>query len=194
MVIAFEPQRIIFQMLCGNVAINAIENVVAHNMAVGRRAGSITVPPVNYAQAGNFGAVSVGTAAIGESVSLVTIDSLDLNRCDFMKIDVEGMEKDVLEGAGDTLRRFRPRLYVENDRIERSPDLIEHLFRLDYRLYWHTPFLYAPDNFFGDREDVFAGIVSDNMVCVPRTGPLSMTVLGLAEITSKDALPPRGSG
>jgi hypothetical protein len=45
MVIAFEPQRIIYQMLCGNIAINAIENVIAYNMAVGRRSGSITFRP-----------------------------------------------------------------------------------------------------------------------------------------------------
>jgi FkbM family methyltransferase len=191
MVIAFEPQRIIFQMLCGNVAINAIDNVVAYNMAVGHRTGSVTLPRVDYAQPGNFGGVSVDAAAAGEPVPLVTVDSLGLNRCDFMKIDVEGMEQDVLEGAHDTLRRFRPRLYVENDRIDKSPTLIEHLFALDYRLYWHTPFLYEEDNFFRDQENVFAGVVSDNMVCIPRSGPLSMTVVGLVEITSKDAVPPR---
>jgi FkbM family methyltransferase len=190
-VIAFEPQRIVHQMLCGNIAINAIENVVAYNMAVGRQAGSITVPPVDYALPGNFGGVSVGAAAAGESVLLTTIDALGLDRCDFMKIDVEGMEQEVIEGASDTLRRFRPRLYVENDRAEKSPALIEQLLALDYRLYWHTPFLYESDNFFGDQENVFEGIVSDNMVCVPRSGPLAMTVLGLVEITSKDALPPR---
>jgi hypothetical protein len=102
------------------------------------------------------------------------------------------MELDVLEGAGNTLQRFRPRLYVENDRAEKSPSLIEHLLALDYQLYWHMPWLYNPDNFFGDQENVFPGIVSDNMICVPRSGPLSITVQGLIEITSKDARPPRG--
>jgi FkbM family methyltransferase len=189
-VIAFEPQRIIYQMLCGNLALNALDNVVAYNMAVGRVAGTIAVPPVDYTQAGNFGGVSVSAAAVGETVPLTTIDSLAVPRCDFMKIDVEGMELDVLEGARNTLQRFRPRLYVENDRAEKSPALIEHLLALDYQLYWHLPWLYSPDNFFRDQENIFAGIVSDNMVCVPRTGPLSITVQGLIEITSKDARPP----
>jgi FkbM family methyltransferase len=190
-VIAFEPQRIVYQMLCGNVALNALDNVLVYNYAVGRAPGAITVPPVDYRLPGNFGGVSVGAFASGETVQLVTIDSLALHRCDFMKIDVEGMELEVLEGARATVERCRPRLYVENDRIEKSPALIEHLLELDYQLYWHTPFLYSSNNFFGDQEDIFPGIVSDNMLGVPRTGPRSMAVPGLIEITSKDSLPPR---
>ena len=188
-VIAFEPQRIVYQMLCGNIALNALDNVFAHNTAVGRAPGSISVPPVNYEQPGNFGGVELSGSAVGEPVPLVTIDSLALERCDFMKIDVEGMELDVLVSAAETLRRFRPRLYIENDRVEKSPALIEHLFALDYRLYWHTPFLYRPDNFFGDQENIFPGIVSDNVLALPREGQLS--IVDLIEITSKDARVPR---
>jgi FkbM family methyltransferase len=176
-------------MLCGNIALNALDNVFAHNTAVGRAPGSISVPPVNYEQPGNFGGVELGRSATGEPVPLVTIDSLALERCDFMKIDVEGMELDVLVSAAETLRRFRPRLYIENDRVEKSPALIEHLFALDYRLYWHTPFLYRPDNFFGDEENIFPGIVSDNVIALPREGQLS--IVDLIEITSKDARVPR---
>jgi hypothetical protein len=107
-----------------------------------------------------------------------------------MKIDVEGMELDVLKGV---IHRFRPRLYVENDRIEKSATLIEHLLASDYQLYWHLPWLYNSDNFFADPESIFARIVSYNMVAVPRTGPLSITVHGLIEITSPDASPPGAS-
>jgi FkbM family methyltransferase len=189
-VIAFEPQRIIYQMLCGNLALNALDNVFAYNSAAGRAAGSITVPPVNYAQAGNFGGISMGNSGPGETVPLTTIDSLGLQRCGLIKIDVEGMELDVLVGAMTTLRQFRPRLYVENDRIEKSRALIEHLLALDYRLYWHIPWLYNPNNFFGDTENIFPNIVSYNMVGVPRTGPLSIHVEGLVEITSADAKAP----
>jgi FkbM family methyltransferase len=190
-VIAFEPQRIVYQMLCGNLALNAITNVFGHNSAIGHEPGSITVPPVDYAKVGNFGGVSLRGRTEGEAVPLLTIDSLSLERCDFMKIDVEGMELDVLQGAARTLARFRPRLYVENDRPENSPSLIRYLLALDYRLYWHCPLLYNPDNYFDDREDIFPGIVSDNMVAIPHIGPLSIDVEGLIEIISEDASPPR---
>src|SRR5262249_50662791 len=89
-----------------------------------------------------------------------------------MKIDVEGMKLDVLRGAARTLARFRPTLYIENDRPENLSSLIRHLLALDYRLYWHFPLLYNANNYFGDGEDIFPGIVSDNMVAIPRSGPL----------------------
>jgi FkbM family methyltransferase len=185
-VVAFEPQRMVHQMLCGNLALNAISNVTVYQAAVGSQPGSINVPPVDYAAVGNFGGVSLGGAA-GETVPLHIIDELYLQRCEFIKIDVEGMECEVLQGAAQTMRRFRPRLYVENDRVDKSPDLIEHLFSLDYRLYWHLPPLFEPDNYFGNPENVFGNIVSVNMVCLPRSGPLSMVAHGLCEITSPAA-------
>jgi FkbM family methyltransferase len=46
-------------------------------------------------------------------VELVTIDSLGLEDVTFMKIDVEGHEIAVLKGAADTIKRDRPRLFVE---------------------------------------------------------------------------------
>jgi hypothetical protein len=57
----------------------------------------------------------------------------------------------------------------------------------DYRLYWHLPTLFNPDNFFGGKENLFENVVSVNMICIPRSGPLSLVVRGLREITSEDA-------
>jgi FkbM family methyltransferase len=191
-VIAFEPQRIMYQMLCGNIALNAIDNVVAHNCAAGRSSGSVAVPSVDYSKPGNFGAVSLARSSQGDIVPLVTIDSLALPSCHLIKVDVEGMELDVLEGASSTLRQFRPLLYVENDQPEKSPPLIAYLLALDYRLYWLEPPLYRSDNFFGDAENIFESAVSADMVCVPRSGPLAITVKNCVEITSPDAKRPGG--
>jgi FkbM family methyltransferase len=47
------------------------------------------------------------------NVPLITIDSLDLDNVTFMKIDVEGHEVAVLTGAAETIKRDRPRLFVE---------------------------------------------------------------------------------
>jgi hypothetical protein len=139
------------------------------------------------ARIGNFGAVAIDAAGEGRIIPLTTIDALALPGCDFLKIDVEGMEREVVEGAADTIRRFRPRIYVENDRAEKSAALTECLLALDYRLYWRLPPLFEPDNFFDDRENIFPTVVAINMLCIPRSGPLSIVVKGLAEITSKDA-------
>lgn len=49
----------------------------------------------------------------GDKFPLITIDSLNLNIVDYIKIDVEGFEKQVLIGAKETLERCHPRIVIE---------------------------------------------------------------------------------
>jgi hypothetical protein len=46
--------------------------------------------------------------------------------------------------------------------------LIQQLFDLGYRLWWHTPRLFSPDNFKGNAVDLFPGVVSINMLAIHR--------------------------
>jgi FkbM family methyltransferase len=166
-VVAFEAQRVIFQMLCANLALNGIENTDAKCMAVGAAPGEIMVPRLNYRGDNNFGGVALG-GDDGDAVEMIAIDNLLLPACHLMKIDVEGMEKQVLEGASQTIGRFRPILYVEDDRIDKHSELITTLLDLEYRIWWHLPWLYNPGNFAGDPENLFPGIASFNLICLPR--------------------------
>ena len=167
-VVAFEPQRIVFQILCANVALNGLMNVHAHCAAIGRQPGRILVPPIDYGRTNNFGGLSLGEWQKGETVPVATVDMLALKECHFIKIDIEGMEGDALAGAAATIARARPLLYVENDRPDKSAALVDQLFMLGYRVYWHTPPLYAPDNFFARGDNVFGPVRSFNVLCIPR--------------------------
>ena len=113
--------------------------------------------------------MALGAWETGETVPLVTIDDLNLPQCDFMKIDVEGMERKVLFGARKTIRRHQPVLYVENDRPEEAADLLKLLGELGYRMYQHQPPLFRRDNFTGHRENVFEDIVSGNILCLHKS-------------------------
>jgi len=166
---AFEPQRILFQLLCANVALNALTNVHAHQMAVGRTLGIINVPTLDYTKSANFGALAMGGTG-GEQVPLVTIDSLNL-ACQFIKIDVEGMEEEVIAGAELTLGKHKPILYLENDRPEKSAALIAQLFDLDYRLYWHLPYYFNRNNYFRNAENIYGRTISVNMLAVHKSQP-----------------------
>jgi len=176
---------VLFRILCGNVALNGLTNVHVHLSAVGSEPGEIVVPAFDYTQPANFGALALGQWSQGERVPMVTVDGLGLRDCHLIKVDVEGMEGEVLAGAEETIRRCRPVLYVENDRREKSAALIEHLFRLDYRLYWHRPRLFNPDNFFEETENLFRGIVSVNILGVSRS--MTQNIHGLPEVTSPEA-------
>jgi FkbM family methyltransferase len=171
-VYSFEPQRSLYHMLCGSLALNGLTNVTAVHSALGARPGTIFVPAVNYAKGGNFGGVSLDARdgqAPGETVPVSTLDAVGLARCDFIKIDVEGMERDVLEGATETLAKFQPVLYVENDRQPKSAALIAWLLDHGYRLYWHLPPLFNPKNYFNEPNNLLPPIISINMLGVPRS-------------------------
>jgi len=179
---AFEPQRLVFQLLCANVALNSRANVFTHPAAVGAVAGILLVPALDPDQSANYGGVSLMEGGKGEPVPLITIDSLALPDCQFLKLDVEGMETEALRGAAETIERFRPILYVENDRQARSAELIELIQRFRYRLYWHLPPLFSADNFRCESKNIFGRKVSVNMICIPDEVPQS-SITNLREVT-----------
>jgi FkbM family methyltransferase len=166
-VFAFEPQRLVFQALCANLAINQCVNVMAYREALGDRSGEIVVPLYDPSVRANFGAAALGSHAEGERVPLHTLDSLDLPACHVLKADVEGMELELLRGATRTIERYRPVIYVENQLESRSAALIETLFAFGYQLWWHIVPYFNPRNFAGDPENIFPGIAAANMVCLP---------------------------
>lgn len=159
-VIAFEPQRGLYNMLCGSLALNSITNVDAYPYAVGRESGSTTIPPIDYDQPNNFGGVEMGNYPDGLRVRQVTIDSLHLANLDFLKIDVEGMELDVILGAERTLDRLRPVISAEADRdfTTKAYPLLARLLRWGYRVWWHKPPL-GP---------LWPTTVSINLLCLPK--------------------------
>jgi len=184
-VYAYEPQRVVFQALCANMALNGRTNVHCRPEAVGEAPGCIVVPSLDYNTEQNFGGLGLGDYQRGESVPVTTVDSLRLPRCDLLKADVEGMELSVLKGAVETVGEHRPILYVENDRRETSAALIDYIMSLGYDLYWHLPPLFNPENYFGNPSNEFGGIVSANILCIHSAVDSSIT--GLRKIETPDS-------
>ncbi|CAK0750265.1 Methyltransf_21 domain-containing protein [Azospirillaceae bacterium] len=174
MVYAFEPQRSVYYILCANLALNEVVNVCALQIGLGREVSKALAPRVNYATHGNFGGVSLAMAGSGDEVTVLTLDSMALPRCNLIKIDVEGMEDDVIAGAENTIRRLRPFMYVENDRKEKSGALIRRILDLNYRLYWHFPRIVTLKNFYDNQDPEIMPYISTNMLCVPRELPVSI--------------------
>jgi FkbM family methyltransferase len=126
-VIAFEAQEYVFYALAGNIALNNCWNASARWAALGEAEGFLDVPEPDYLRPGSFGSLELRqrkqTEHIGQDVSydaedcvrtpMVTIDALKLERLDFVKLDVEGMELDVLRGARATLERCKPIVMAE---------------------------------------------------------------------------------
>ncbi|MDE2486471.1 MAG: FkbM family methyltransferase [Alphaproteobacteria bacterium] len=160
---ASEPQQRVFQVMCANLVLNEVANVVARPEACGETEGEATIPRLDYDAVENFGGVSLQpTDRGGERVRVVALDQLALARCDLIKIDAEGFEPQVLKGADQTIARCRPIIYAENDRPAQQQEVISMLDAMGYSLHWRTPLLAEPA--------VFGGVAyaSINMLCLPK--------------------------
>lgn len=179
-VFAFEPQPEMFELLEENIRQNDLDTAYASDTALGESVHRAGLPKVDYNKPNNFG----GCALVpGDDVSVGTLDSANLSKCDLIKVDVEGMEAQVLRGAANTIKRHRPLLYVENDRYQQSAELITLIKTFNYEIYWFTPPLFNPDNFKKNKQDLFPGVVACNMICVPAEKSIEQTK-GLRRISS----------
>jgi FkbM family methyltransferase len=177
LVLAFEPQRVIHELLCANVALNELFHVRPYRAALGRDVGTIKVPLVDYAGENNFGGISLSQSSAGEEVPLLALDGFTLPSLRMLKVDVEGMEAEVLWGARQTIAKLRPILYLENDRQAQSEGLVRLIEELGYNMWWHWPPLFNPGNFANLEQNVFAGIVSINLLCIPKEMPTDISGL-----------------
>lgn len=165
-VYAFEPQRRVYNVLCGNMALNELDNVECHRIAGGERRGIVNMMVLDFSVDNNFGAMSLDNKAPEGAADPTPVEPITIP-CDLMKIDVEGWEMQVLRGAEPMIRHCKPVLYVENDRKDRSNDLISLIRSFGYKAYWHKTRLFNPENFHGVKTDPFDGACSHDMLCLP---------------------------
>ena len=87
-----------------------------------------------------------GGLVTGEWVQSLTIDDLQLDRLDFIKIDVEGFDARALKGGAETIQKLLPIIYFEElhapmttpaDGVHLSPSFEEVLKPLGYDCFFH---------------------------------------------------------
>lgn len=130
-VTAFEPHP--EHIACFRENLRGFDNVTLHEAAVGRKEGvsRIQITPVNT---GN-----THIARTGVECRMIRLDDMDLDPVDFLKIDVEGYEMEVLLGAEGTIIRNKPVIVIEQkpehaERYGRGRwDAVERLLSLGMR-------------------------------------------------------------
>jgi FkbM family methyltransferase len=188
-VFAYEPQRMCYYLLCANVALNNLTNVICLQNAVGKEGGRIDVPELDFGKPANFGGLELGKdypeARSKCSVKLIKLDETGFAKVDFIKIDVEGMEPDVFMGARELIRRDRPFIYMECDRGENMSLLVKLAKAASYDIYFHAPQLYNSDNYLRNPRNEFGPISSINMLCWPQevAFPLDVAKYQMSQLT-----------
>ena len=192
-ILAFEPQPVIFQQLCANLALNGLMNVIARPYACAAQPGTVSFDPPDYRSPGNFGGTAMKNSTQPALSTTQTAPCYPLDTfvhdtpVALIKIDVEGHELRVLQGAQSILTRSHPILYVENDRIDQSSQLIEWLLVQGYRLWWHITRAFNPNNFLHNMHNIYGDVSLVNMLCLHPSH--NITLNGLPEITDPSLHP-----
>lgn len=164
---AFEPQPVVVEVLRRNVS--GLTQVQVHHAAVGEAPGSTTVAAPAVEEHGNFGASTLllPSSGAGIEVPVLTVDSLELDSLRLLKVDVEGMEEQVLRGAARTLHEQRPVVYAECNTLVAGAPVLPLLQGAGYRVWLHRPPAYDSDNFAGDPDNRFGVACESNLLALP---------------------------
>lgn len=175
-VVAIEAQPFLFNVLCGNLALNNLHNAQPLNRAVAGASGQIAfIPDLDYqGHEFNFGSVSLSSEPDKQKgsntrpISTIAVDDLKLSSLKLLKIDVEGMELSVLSGATETIKRTKPFIYIEF--ISNQTEILKSLRDLNYVWKLHTPAMFNKTNFENNPNNVLLNdqgheIVSGDLLC-----------------------------
>jgi len=125
---AFEPVAAFRACFERNVAGNGVVKHILYPCALGAAAGSVSMA-VDPADTGGTHVAGAG------DISMRTLDEFEFARLDFIKIDCEGYELEVLRGAELTLRENRPVVIVEQKPHKLKPNFgIDGTPAVDYLL------------------------------------------------------------
>lgn len=117
-VYAFEPTPVAYHALCGGIALNGYSyHVHPYEMAIGNecQVGTQTLQIVAEDAGGNSFTNPLNSEKINNDIIVPcnTLDSFDLQDISYIKIDVEGNELEVLEGAVNTINKYKPFISIE---------------------------------------------------------------------------------
>jgi FkbM family methyltransferase len=104
-VVCFEPIEVNYNNLLKNLELNEIKNVEAFNFGLSDENSMSNIQ--------SSGANASFHKSITGNFQLKRLDSLNLQNCDVIKIDCESFDYNVLVGAVETIKRFRPIIIFE---------------------------------------------------------------------------------
>ncbi|MCO6499208.1 MAG: FkbM family methyltransferase [Vicingus serpentipes] len=121
-VYAFEPVTSNYNSLMKGVIKNGVEkNVIANKIALGDKEGSLEIIKTEQGNSGNA-VLSINNdnfkiESERETIQMITLDQYmlknNLERCDFIKIDIEGAEIFFIQGAIELIKKYKPIIYGE---------------------------------------------------------------------------------
>lgn len=191
---AIEPQFYIFELLNTNIILNNAFNVKPFNAVCTNEHKSLklmNLPPIS-AKPINYGEFKVHDHEHGIETRCIRLD--DFQNIQFIKVDVEGHELAVLSSGETLLEKEKPLLYVEFNNHVGNPALLDYLWSLGYKTYWHVYEKHSPDNYHNLKTNIWlddqnerptlaraAKFFEGNIFCVHKSKKLKLKVEELTD-------------
>jgi|SRR5690606_6471091 len=130
--IAFEPNIHLFSSLNKSIKLNGLQNtLLVKNNAVGAEDKNIEL----YMDHTTSNVLTINNAKSVHPIEMLSLDSFSvqtkLNTCDLLKIDVDGIELEILHGATQLIKQFKPIVIIETNDDRR---IVDYMKDLDYTL------------------------------------------------------------
>jgi FkbM family methyltransferase len=179
-VFALEPQRILFQMLCGNLALNSLTNAYCYQIVLGETVGFISLPVPDWHQIHDSTQITSLGSSSQEQVQIALLDNFSVPQCRLLTVYSPSRELSMLKGAEQTIQRCQPILYIIHPDAAAIATLTTYLDGLGYDLYRHDSAFFNPNNFCQYPDSGLSIRSRNNLLAIPRSH--GITVSGMEQI------------
>ena len=165
-VYSFEPRKEIYAVLLENISLNNLKNVIPSNIGLAEKEGILYLESLDISQNTNFGSLAIDSDMSSSTnytypVNIFTIDHLNIEKIDLIKLDVEGMESRVLDGSIAIILRDQPIIFCECNSAIAGGEILEFCKSVEYEAYGLLASAYneknfnaIDDNFFGPAKEL----------------------------------------
>ncbi|WP_186405518.1 FkbM family methyltransferase [Candidatus Accumulibacter aalborgensis] len=193
-VYSFEPRREIFAVLAANLLINDCHNVTPLNIGLADMKQTAHLQSLDLHQMVNFGGIPLNADSCSSTsdtypMEISTIDNLAIGTIDVIKLDVEGMERLVLNGAESTIARDRPIVFCECNSLTAGCELLEFGAARQYALLGFLASAFNPDNFNSLDSNIFGSAKEFALLMVPQEKLVTvMSYVGTTPLLAIDSV------
>ena len=168
-VITIEPQRTQQLFLKANIALNTWYNVLTKQVALGDKPGSAIIPVVDFNSEHDFSGLELNRSGAGESIQVITLDSMNLAKCSLIKISPASASLSILKGARGTISSHKPAILIEIEN-DSDNDQVKRILNRDrkYNCEIQSVSLFNPNNYFENSLNIFEGENNKRyLLCIP---------------------------
>lgn len=114
---SFEPDNINYKRAEKNIQLNNVKNIQLLKYGIGSKSEKLKLFNIDESNLGMNRIMKDDSKYSYQEIDVISLDNFissnNINKLNIIKIDVEGFEKEVLLGAENTIRQFKPIIYIE---------------------------------------------------------------------------------